>query len=132
MNKDVQSWGDYQQELEKRSKPRRPFQEGQVWRCAIGHNVGAEIDGKSQRYWRPVVIIRKFYDEFFIGVPLTSTFKKNLPFHIPVTIKDKKSYAVVTQLRALDARRLQQYICRLADTEAEAVHSAVLDVFEKP
>lgn len=131
MNKDVEGWGSYQQELEERSKPRRPFLEGQVWRCAIGHNVGTEIDGKSQRYWRPVIIIRKFYDEFFIGVPLTSS-SKNRPLYIPVAIKNKPSYAVVTQLRALDARRLQQYICRLTDAEVKAVHSAVINLFEIP
>lgn len=131
MDKDVQGWGDYQQELEKRSKPRRPFQEGQIWRCALGHNVGTEIDGKSQRYWRPVVIVRKFYDDFFIGVPLTRT-SKNHPFYIPVTVKEKTSYAVVAQLRALDARRLQQYISKLTATEADAVQSAVISLFEKP
>ena len=130
MSKDFQGWGDYQQELESRDKPRRPFQEGQVWRCAIGHNIGTEIDGKSRRYWRPVIVIRKFYDEFLIGVPLTSSSNKR-PFHIPVTVKGKNGYAVVNQLRSLDARRLQQYLATLTAREFEAVRSAVTDIFEK-
>ncbi len=129
MNKDFQGWGDYQQKLEGSDKPLRPFQEGQVWRCATGHNIGIEIDGKSRRYWRPVIIVRKFNDEFFIGVPLTSS-SKNRPFHIPVEVKGKNGYAVVNQLRALDARRLQQYLSTLSAGDLKAVRSAVINLFE--
>jgi len=131
MTKDFRGWANYQQELEQRDTPRRPFQEGQVWRCAIGLNIGVELDGKSRRYWRPVIIVRKFYATFFIGVPLTSS-AKNRPYHIPLTVKGKGGYAVVNQLRAMDARRLQQYLCTLAPDEFEAVRSAVTNLFAEP
>ena len=130
MSKDFQSWSDYQRELEDENRPRTPFLEGHVWRCAIGLNTGVEMDGKSRRFWRPVIIVRKFYDEYFIAVPLTSS-SKNRDYHIPVTVKGKKGYAVVDQIRMMDARRLQQYMARLEPAEFETVRDAVLNLFKE-
>lgn len=127
--KDFQGWNEYQQQLEAKTKPRKAFLEGQVWRCAIGHNTGTEIDGKSKRYWRPVIIVRKFYDQFFIGVPLTSS-AKDRSYHIPITVKGKTSYAVVNQLRALDPKRLQQHLATLEPHDFEAIRIATQKLFE--
>jgi hypothetical protein len=90
--KDFQGWSDYQISLEERTRPHRVFHEGQIWRCAIGVNTGMELDGKSSRYWRPVLIVRKFHDLLFIGVPLTST-ANGRPYHLPITVKGETSYA---------------------------------------
>ena len=128
--KDFRGWGDYQVKLEGRAYPTRPFAEGQVWRCALGHNVGSEMDGKSRRYWRPVLIIRKFHEGFFVGVPLTSS-AKGRPHHVSVTVKGKAGYAVVSQLRAMDARRLQQYLAKLEPDEWVRVLDGVRSLFSE-
>ena len=39
-------------------------------------NIGYEQDGSGNDFIRPVVIIRKFNNEIFWGVPLTKTRKK--------------------------------------------------------
>ena len=127
--KDFQGWNEYQQHLEEKTKPLKPFLEGQVWRCAIGYNTGNEIDGKSRRYWRPVIVLRKFYDELFIGVPLTRS-PRGQDYHLPLEFKGQKSYAVVNQLRAMDPRRLQQHLGTLTGTDFERVRQAVQELFE--
>ena len=43
----------------------RSFREGDVWWAAVGENVGVEIDGKSQRYSRPIVILKKHSGALF-------------------------------------------------------------------
>ena len=48
------------------------FYEREIWWCAIGVNVGFEQDGKGERFARPVLIIRKFSKNVFLGVPLTT------------------------------------------------------------
>ena len=37
----------------------RTIREGEVWWCAIGENVGIEINGKSETFARPVLILKK-------------------------------------------------------------------------
>ena len=51
---------------------RRSFKEGDVWWAAVGENVGVEMDGKSKKYSRPVVILRKHSSLFFTAVPLST------------------------------------------------------------
>lgn len=33
--------------------------DGDIWWCAVGKNVGIEIDGKGRRFSRPVLIMKK-------------------------------------------------------------------------
>ncbi len=35
------------------------FREGDVWWCAVGENVGIEINGKNQEFSRPVLVLKK-------------------------------------------------------------------------
>ncbi len=132
--KDFEGWFSYALELENKEPPRRGFQEGEVWRCALGHNVGHELDGKSKRYWRPVLILQKFSPDFFLGVPLSKSSNQR-PFHIPVSIPDtakglkgKKSYLVINQLRAMDARRLQQLLTQLSPEALRYARTAIIEM----
>ena len=66
-----------------RRKKRRYFDERQIWWFARGFNIGDEEDGKGERFLRPVLIIRKFNQNVFWGVPVTSQNKSGqyyLPF----------------------------------------------------
>ena len=51
---------------------KRSFKEGDVWWAVVGENVGVEIDGKSQKYSRPIIILKKHSNLFFAATPLTS------------------------------------------------------------
>ena len=49
--------------------------EGEIWWASIGENVGAEINGKSQDFSRPIVIFRKLAHGFYFVVPLTTQIR---------------------------------------------------------
>ena len=49
-----------------------PIKEGQIWWCAVGENIGAEINGKNHTFSRPVLIMKKLSQYSFMGIPLTS------------------------------------------------------------
>lgn len=38
---------------------KRTFCEGEVWWCALGENIGVEINGKSATFARPILVLRK-------------------------------------------------------------------------
>ena len=35
------------------------IKEGEIWWCAVGENVGVEINGKSDAFSRPVLVMKK-------------------------------------------------------------------------
>lgn len=86
------------------------FKEGETWWCNIGINVGFETDGKGRAFARPVLIIKKFSRTMFFAVPFTSKFKSG-NWYAPLEIeKDITSYAILSQARAYDTKRLQRKI----------------------
>ena len=46
--------------------------EGDIWWCSVGENVGVEINGKSDFFSRPVLVLKKLSRYGFLGIPLTS------------------------------------------------------------
>lgn len=52
------------------------FHDREVWWCKLGVNVGFEQDGKGDRFARPILIVKKFNNQIFWGVPLSTKIKK--------------------------------------------------------
>jgi mRNA-degrading endonuclease toxin of MazEF toxin-antitoxin module len=85
------------------------FHEREIWWTAIGQNIGSEENGKGIDFVRPVLILRKFNRSFFLGVP-ASTTPKTGRYYAPVDIEGKPAKILLSQVRALDGRRLQNKI----------------------
>ena len=71
----------------------------------LGCNVGFEEDGKGFDFARPVLIVRKFNEHFFIGVPLSTTSKTGRYYYRFESSPGCKT-ALLSQVRALGAKRL--------------------------
>lgn len=110
MKKDYQKWHNKKSDINGIEK--RPFfHEREIWFCYLGANIGFEQDGTGDDYIRPILIIRKFNNEIFWGVPLTKS-KKNAnkkaeKYYFDFSfMADVKSVAILSQIRLIDARRL--------------------------
>ena len=90
------------------------FKERDIFFIRIGKNIGFEQNGKGEYFLRPVLILRKFNKFFFIGVPLTSQAKED-EFHYKFLLKHKTSYAILSQIRAFDANRLERKIGKIGN-----------------
>jgi mRNA interferase MazF len=104
--KDFKAWNIKKSQIDESSYKDIYFYERDVWWIALGHNVGFEQDGKSEIFTRPVLIIRKFNKYLFWGVPLTSVNKTGKYYAQAQYRGDVKSVAILSQLRAFDAKRL--------------------------
>ena len=51
--------------------------EGEIWWCLLGTNIGDEEDGKGELFSRPVLVIKKFNKHLFWGIPLSTQIKEN-------------------------------------------------------
>jgi mRNA interferase MazF len=82
----------------------------EIWWCRFGLNVGTEQDGKGDWYVRPCVILRGFGPDACLVVPLT-TSPRTHPLRIPIgRVEEKSAHANLSQIRVVDARRLEQKI----------------------
>lgn len=111
MRKNYKNWTPIKQKLHNNESIRPGFYEREIWYCHLGENVGFEQDGKGDDYLRPVVIIKKFNNEIFWGIPLTSTIKKSkYYFMINFSENNEKSSAILSQIKLIDAKRLSYKI----------------------
>lgn len=104
MEKDFDGWNKLKRQLHERdgqvyAHPR------EVWWCALGMNVGAEIDGKNDNFERPVLVFRVYNKETMLVLPLTSK-EKNDQFHHRIRSKTKNVWVKLTQIRVISNRRL--------------------------
>ncbi|MBI1300068.1 MAG: type II toxin-antitoxin system PemK/MazF family toxin [Alphaproteobacteria bacterium] len=115
MNKDFDNWNTLKKRLNAENTV--PFfKEREIWWCSIGVNVGHEQDGKSEKFNRPVLVIRKFNNRLFWGVPLTTQIKDN-KYYYAFDFKKRKQCAMMTHMRLWDANRLTSSMGRLGAEE---------------
>jgi len=83
------------------------FHEREIWWAHFGHNVGSELNGKHDKFERPVVIFRKVSDTTFWALPISSNTGDDIFSHYIFTNSEGKPNAVIwTQIRLLSAKRL--------------------------
>lgn len=50
--------------------------EGDLWWCAVGENIGVEMSGKGKDFTRPVIVLKKLDRFAFFGIPTTTNAKR--------------------------------------------------------
>ncbi|KND51003.1 MAG: hypothetical protein AB202_01170 [Parcubacteria bacterium C7867-007] len=89
------------------------FNEREVWFCYLGANVGYEQNGRGREFLRPVIIVKKYNKNLFLGIPLTSKVKST-PYYFPLgVIRGSTSAAILIQTRSLSSRRLINKIAKI-------------------
>lgn len=92
------------------------IKEGEIWWCAIGENIGVEINGKSGFFSRPVLVFKKLSRFGFMGIPLTSQQHKG-DWYVPFVFQNKISIAVLSQMRNFSVLRLYRRMGTLPESD---------------
>ena len=85
---------------------------GDLWWFRQGVNVGFEMDGKSNKFTRPCMILHKLSNHMFLIAPLTSKEKIGTWF-CKIQYNNKVNYVCLHQIRVVDYRRLDDKITQL-------------------
>jgi mRNA interferase MazF len=111
MEKDFDRWNEIKKQLANDACPPPAFpKSGEVWMCTLGKNLGREQNGGSQGFSRPVLVIKKFNNEIFWVVPL-STKQKELDFYFNYTDPSgARVAAILAQLRLVSINRFRRDI----------------------
>jgi mRNA interferase MazF len=119
MQKDFDRWNGQKSKLNN-ANATSSFKEREIWFCYLGLNIGHEQDGDAEKFLRPVLILKKFSNRMFFGIPLTHTPRFGKEFF---TIIDDPgvSIALLSQGRTLDSHRLFYYSATMPEDEFESL-----------
>lgn len=105
----------------------------EIWWASVGENIGVEEDGKGIRQMRPVLVLKVLNEQSVLVVPLTSSSKES-KYKISVGTMDigmgqVQNYAVISQLKMLDTKRLDQKKFMVDETIFEEIKKAIRNLF---
>ncbi|MBQ9180475.1 type II toxin-antitoxin system PemK/MazF family toxin [Candidatus Saccharibacteria bacterium] len=106
----------------------RSIKEGDVWWCAMGENVGVEINGKHEFFMRPVLVLKKLSRFGFMAVPLTSQPHEGT-WYVPFVFKNKQQNAVLAQARTMSVFRLLRRIGMVPKSDLELVREGFKNLY---
>lgn len=128
MIKQFAKWIILKEQLHERThKP--PFvSEGDMWWISFGENVGSEINGKSEKFTRPAIILKKLAHGFYLVAP-TTTKSQEGTWYVHVRHLGVDEYACLHQIRTVDCRRLYSKIGQLDDTDFMRIKKGFLRLY---
>lgn len=103
------------------------FKEREIWWCQVGENIGNEINGKSDYFRRPVLIIKKLSLHSFLAVPMTSV-EKTGTWYLSIEHGIRKSALVISQIRQYDYRRLDKKMGSVSEEDLQKVIKSFVDL----
>jgi len=95
----------------------------------MGENVGFEQNGKGEKFLRPVLIYKKFSNHLFLGIPLTSKLKKER-FYAEFSFKDRKSTAILSQIRLFDSKRIEYISGRISQDQFQKIKKRLIALLQ--
>ncbi len=128
MHKDFDAWNKEKKKTNDNQSYLPLYHEREIRWCRFGLNIGFEQDGTGRSYSRPALILKGFSRHVCLVVPLTTSTKKN-KYYIPIgTVAGKDASVIISQLRLIDTRRLDQSIVTMDKAMFEPIRKAVKDM----
>ncbi len=131
IQKILDTWNNLKKIIQEKKK-RLFFKNGEVWWAYLGKNIGSEQDGKNTTFTRPIVIIKKFNNHLFWAIPLTTQVKNN-KYHCKISFgtPEKESYAMISQLRLMDGKRLKNKLGRINSFHAKNLKEKITNLLNE-
>lgn len=108
----------------------RLVRDGEIWWVGVGENMGVEINGKSEYFSRPVLVLKKLSRYGFMGIPITSQQHRG-SWYVPFEFQNKIEVAVVAQAKVFSVTRLYRRIGQVPDSDLEKVRQGFIKLYSK-
>ncbi len=127
--KEFDRWNEKKKTADRRISERNFYVYArEVWWCSVGVNIGSEIDGKNENFERPILVVKVFSQDGFLGVPLTSKEKAHR-YSIPIRHEKGISFSNISQLRLLSKKRMLRKIGMVNEADFARVISGLRNLF---
>ena len=101
--------------------------EKQIWWASIGQNVGIEQNGKNDNFERPILIFKKFNNEQFWILPISSKVKIS-KYYYGFKRRDKDYSISLSQLRVMSRKRLLRYLDDIGEVDFAKIKESVRQI----
>lgn len=129
--KDFDGWIEKKKESHYKTSIPPLFKERDIWWVSVGVNVGYEEDGKHDSFVRPVLIVKKFNRELFLGIPMSTKVKDNI-YYVPVSVKGETVSVMTSQLRVFSSKRIWNKLSEMDEGDFFRVLEAISKFFVLP
>ena len=123
--KEFLTWIKLKEEIDKESN-RPSVRAREIRWCAIGHNIGSEIDGKGDLFARPVIILKMISTNTCLILPLTHSSKEG-KYMLEFEFKKELIKARLDQVRIVDIKRLRSKLGELPSEKFEMIRNKTKD-----
>lgn len=93
----------------------------------MGKNLGDEENGKGTEFSRPVLIIKKFNNNLFVAIPLSTSLKDKHCYY-GFDFKGKKQSAILSQIRLFDSKRLAERMGMIGKMQFQGIKDKVKEI----
>ncbi len=90
-------------------------------------NIGVEEDGKDSNFERPVLVIKVFNRQCFLGIPMTSTEKTGKYYH-KINFLGKDSYLILSQIKLFSIKRVSRKIYKIDKKEFDFIMNKLKNI----
>lgn len=121
--KDFKNWHILKSQIDIKEH-RSLVNEREICYVSIGENVGFEQNGKNEFFERPVIVLKKFWTQTFIGIPLTSK-PREWKFYFSFKHGESTSSAILSQIRLFDNKRIVRKIGYIETSDFQNLKTAL-------
>jgi len=114
--KQFDEWNKIKKETEDEKVPVF-FKERDIFWVRVGENIGYEQNGKGDEFQRPVIIVKKYSPQMFLGIPLSTTHRDGSFFYPFSFAEDKSSTALLIQHKLFSSKRLMKKIGKISTND---------------
>jgi len=104
------------------------FNEGEIWWCAVGENIGIEINGKGELFSRPVFVYKKLSKDGFLGIPLSTQHKKG-SWYVEISFKGENNIINLAQIKIFSSFRMYEKMGSLDDNDIQKIKDGLLHLY---
>ena len=114
----LDKWNAVKKSIDKK-KFKQKIEIQRIYWVSIGQNIGSETYGKDKYFTRPVLVLCVFFNDTFLGVPLTSKVKNKTGrlYYKFTDSKGKMQVALLGQIRVYDIKRAGAYLSKVNDND---------------
>lgn len=121
------NWNGVKMNLELHGRSPK-ISQGQLWWTGVGKNIGVEINGKNDRFSRPVLVYKKLSAYKFMAIPLTS--KQHVgTWYVSFVHAGKPEVAVVGDARIMSVKRLYRLIGEIDQADYARIKKGFLELY---
>ncbi len=103
--------------------------ERDIWWIIFGENIGSEINGKSDLFSRPGLILKKLSRNSYLVAPTTSQEKEG-SWYVAIGYELRNMNVCLHQIRIIDYRRLSSRLGQISENDFLRVKNAFWELYK--